>query len=112
MGKFNLCNLFLSQAYMTETLYIMPGSDAQAFLGLDVKEEDKDDWFRFTFDLVEPSSAHPACFNVKWVCVDVERCVDNEELCGLVENINHKSQFALMMSEWEYEQDCYDDECS
>ena len=28
-----------------------------------------------------------ACFNVKWVCVDVERCVDNEELSGLVENI-------------------------
>ena len=55
VGKFNLCNLFLSQAYMTETLYIMPGSDAQAFLGLDVKEEDKDDWFRFTFDLVNPS---------------------------------------------------------
>ncbi len=100
----------LMLAYMNDTLYIMPGSDAQAFLGLDVKEEDNDDWFRFTFDLVEPSSAHPACFNVKWVCVDVERCVDNEELCGLVENINHKSQFALMMSKWQHEQDCYDDE--
>lgn len=30
-------------------------SELMRLLGLDVKEEDKDDWFRFTFDLVKPS---------------------------------------------------------
>ena len=77
---------------MTETLYIMPGRDAQDYLGATIQAEDKEELFRFSFDLTEASAT---CFDVKWVCVD------NAELNGLVENVNSSSPFAMMMSQWE-----------
>ena len=81
---------------MTETLYIMPGRDAQDYLGATIQAEDKEELFRFSFDLIEASAT---CFDVKWVCVD------NKELNGLLENVNGSSRFAMMMSEWEHELD-------
>ena len=45
------------------------------------------------------TEASATCFDVKWVCVD------NEELNGLLENVNGSSRFAMMMCEWEHELD-------
>ena len=51
---------------MTETLYIssMPRHDAQKYLGATIKAEDKEELFRFSFDLTEASAT---CFGVKCV---------------------------------------------
>ena len=75
--------------------YCLSGKDAREYLGMEVEDDDLEEYFYFTFDLdgkdYQPEGLY---FDVKWSCHDTDET-------GLIERVNNSSGFSLMMCGWE-----------